>query len=275
MGTLVDMRTVIVPLDGSTEAELALPHARGLAGPDGRLLLVTSIWHGEPVAPRRYFEDRALAIAGDDAQTRVVVEVRPSDAVLDLAREIPDSVVCMTSHGRNALGRAVLGSTAEAVVRGTDRPVVLVGPHAAHDPRRAEAQNLLVAVDEPDTAELLVPHAIELADRLHLHLWTVEALQAAPYPFTADAPVPATGSEEAAGLQRAVELLRARAHATESKVLSAIEPADAIVHFATDLPASWLLTGTHGRSGIARFALGSVAMRLVHRAPCPVMVVRQ
>lgn len=275
MGTLEDMRTVIVPLDGSTEAELALPHARGLAGPDGRILLVTSIWHGEPIAPRRYFEDRALAIAGDDAQTRVVVEVRPSEAILSLAAEIPGSLVCMASHGRNALGRAVLGSTAEAVVRGSDRPVVLVGPRAAYDRGRAGAHNLLLAVDDPATADLLVPPAIDLADRLHLHLWTVQALAPAPYPFTPDAAVPATEREEADGLSRAVALLAERAHGTESKALDAVEPADAIAHFAADLPASLIVTGSHGRTGAARFALGSVAMRIVHRAPCPVVVVKQ
>lgn len=269
------MRTVIVPLDGSTEAELALPHARGLAGPDGRILLLTSIWHGEPVAPRRYFEDRALAIAGEDAQTRVLVEVRPSQAILDTAAEIPDAIVCMSAHGRNALGRAVLGSTAEAVVRGSDRPVVLVGPHATHDRSRAGAHNLLIAVDDPATADLLVPPAIDLADRLRLHLWTVQAIAAAPYPFTPDARIPATEREEADGLQRAVALLARRAHGTETKALDAVEPADAIAHFAADLPASLIVAGSHGRTGVARFALGSVAMRLVHRAPCPVLVVKQ
>jgi nucleotide-binding universal stress UspA family protein len=269
------MNTVIVPLDGSAEAEAALPYARDLAGPDGRILLLTSVWHGEPVAPRRYFEDRALALAGDDAQTRVVVEVRPSQAILDVAVEMSDALICMAAHGRNALGRAVLGSTAEAVLRGTDRPVVLVGPRAAADRTRTAAHNLLLAVDEPETADVLVPYAVELADRLHLHLWSVESVQAAPYPFTADAPVPATDLEEARGLGRAVELLAERAHGTETKALYAVEPADAIVHFATDLPASWIVMGSHGRAGVARFALGSVAMRIVHRAPCPVMVVRQ
>ncbi len=47
-----------------------------------------------------------------------------------------------------------------------------------------------------------------------------------------------------------------------------------IVGFARDLPATYLVMGSHGRRGMARVALGSVAMRVVHRSPCPVLVVR-
>ena len=52
------MTKIIVPLDGSQEAELALPHARALAGQDP-IMLLSSIWHGEPIAPRTYLDDHA------------------------------------------------------------------------------------------------------------------------------------------------------------------------------------------------------------------------
>ena len=56
------MTKIIVPLDGSQEAELALPHARTLAGRDP-IMLLSSVWHGEPIAPRAYLEDRAAHLA--------------------------------------------------------------------------------------------------------------------------------------------------------------------------------------------------------------------
>ncbi|MGZ6895836.1 MAG: universal stress protein [Acidimicrobiia bacterium] len=266
------MTTVIVPLDGSAEAELALPHARALAGPGGELLLVTSIWHGEPIAPRRYFEDRALALVGDGARTRVFVEEPPATAILAAAVEQPDALICMASHGRNALGRAVLGSTAEAVVRGAAAPVMLVGPRAAFDRRRDQARNLVVAVDEHETADLLVPTATAFSDGHHLQLWAVESIQPAPYPFVPDADVPAVLPRDAEALAHTVELLTQDHRSAETKLLYGVDPADAIVHFATDLPATYVLMGSHGRQGVARVALGSVAMRVVHRSPCPVLV---
>lgn len=266
------MTTVIVPLDGSAEAEMALPHARQLAGPDGLLLLVTAVWHGEPLAPRRYFEDRALALAGEPVDTKVVLDERPSVAIGRVAEERPGAVVCMATHGRNAFGQALLGSTAEAVVRGIDRPVVLVGPRAAYDLRRADAHNLVVAVDGAATADRLVPVATKLADRHHLALWAIEALPPAPYPFVADAPV-AHPNGEATGVTQLAALLEEQHRAAGTKVVYSVDPADAVVHFAVELPATYVLLASHARSGLARWALGSVAMRVVHRSPCPVVVV--
>ncbi len=269
------MTTVIVPLDGSAEAEMALPHARKLAGPDGSLLLVTAVWHGEPLAPRRYFEDRALGLAGEPVDTKVVLDERPSVAIARLAEDRPGAIVCMATHGRNAFGQAVLGSTAEAVLREMreiDRPVVLVGPKAAYDLRRADAHNLVVAVDGAETADRLVPAATKLADRHHLALWAIESVPPAPYPFVADAPV-AHATAEATGVTQLAALLDDAHRGAGTKVVYSVDPADAVVHFAAELPATYVLVGSHGRSGVARWALGSVAMRIVHRSPCPVVVV--
>jgi nucleotide-binding universal stress UspA family protein len=267
------MTAVIVPLDGSVEAELALPHAQVLAGPHGRLVLLTVAGRGEPIAPRRYLEDCALGLVSGAVDAQVLTDERPSVGILRVAGEFPDAVVCMATHGRNALGHAMLGSTAEAVVHGSDRPIVLVGPKAAFDARRAGAQNLVVAVDDPETADRLAPIAASMADRHHLHLWTVESLVPAPYPFVADADI-AARLGRATGVDRMTVRLGASGHSTDGKVLVATDPADAVVQFAHDLPASHVLMGTHSRAGVARIALGSTAMRVVHRCPCPVTVVR-
>ena len=51
---------------------------------------------------------------------------RDPDAILDIARETPDSMVAMTTHGRSGIGRCVLGSVAEKVIRHSGTPVLLV-----------------------------------------------------------------------------------------------------------------------------------------------------
>jgi nucleotide-binding universal stress UspA family protein len=50
----------------------------------------------------------------------------PAAVMVDLAREIPDSLVAMTTHGRSGVGRWLLGSVADRVVRYSDAPVVLI-----------------------------------------------------------------------------------------------------------------------------------------------------
>ncbi len=151
---------------------------------------------------------------------------------------------------------------------------MLVGPHASYDPTRAEARNLVVAVDGTETAESIMPVALRFADHHHLHLWTVETVSPAPYPFVTSAP-DGPDAIQAAGLDRAVDVAGRHERSVETKVLTATDPADAIVRFAAELPASFVAVGTHGRRGLARLALGSVAMRVVHRSPCPVIVIRQ
>jgi len=266
------MTTVIVPLDGSATAERALPHARALAGPEGRVLLLTCEFHGEPIAPRRYLDDRVGEITGP-TEARVTFEREPATAIVAVARAHPDALVCMTAHGRSAVAAAVLGSTAEAVARTIDGPLVLVGPHADHDRARLLAANLAIGVDSVGTAEVVAPPAAAFAARLHLHPWVFEAVHPAPYPFVADADVPGrSGAARAA--EHAMAMFAAREQAAEQKVVAAVDPADAIVRFVHDLPASYVAVATHGRSGVARFAFGSVAMRVVHRSPAPVLVVR-
>ena len=77
--------------------------------------------------------------------------------------------------------------------------------------------------------------------------------------------------------KEAVERVAAMARAHDVDVVTAIEdgdPARHIVEYADDIDADLIVAGTHGRSGVERRLIGSVAERLVRRARCPVMTVR-
>jgi nucleotide-binding universal stress UspA family protein len=151
---------------------------------------------------------------------------------------------------------------------------MVVGPRAAYVPARWEARSLVVAVDDVAAAESLAPVAITLADRFDLHLWVVQAVNPAPYPLVAETTTADT-TGETKGADELIRLLAGHGRSPETKVMVGVDPAETIVRFAADLPGSLVLMGSHARSGIARIALGSVAMRVVHRAPCPVVIVRQ
>jgi nucleotide-binding universal stress UspA family protein len=266
------MTTVIVPLDGSAAAEQAIPHARVLAGPQGRVLLLTCEFGGEPLAPRRYLDD-CLARHADATEMRVTFGEEPAAAIRAAAAADPHAIVCMTAHGRSAVAAAVLGSTAEQVVRTVDGPLVLVGPNAVHDPARVAAANIVVGVDSVADADVVVPPAGAIASRLHLHPWVLEVVPPAPFPFVADADIPAA-LHEAQAAEHAVAMFAERQQPAEQKVATSLDPADAIVDFARDLPATFIALATHARSGVARLAFGSVTMRVVHRSSAPVIVVR-
>jgi nucleotide-binding universal stress UspA family protein len=256
------MGPVIVPLDGSRLAESALTPARAVASGDP-IVLVRARDDGaqEPVA---YLELRAAELAGEDVETMFVHDRPAPEAIALVARQHPGAMVCMATHGRSGLGEEVLGSVAEEVVRSVECPVVLVGPDV--DAEVVPTGDVVLAVDTVTTARAIAPVARDLASRHHLRLLALEITPPAPIPMS-----DAFDTRDGAAAAEAAELLGGTAQAM---TVRDGEPARAIVRIARERPASYVVMRTHGRSGFARVALGSVAMRVVHRAPCPVVVVR-
>ncbi|MCL6556112.1 MAG: universal stress protein [Burkholderiales bacterium] len=137
---------VLVPLDGSKTAEAILPFVLEIAGPldiEVALLQVIvpippSVVEGsrqvivEDAEARRAEAERyldSLAAELRDRGVRVRTVVRRGDPVTEIAtaaRELEVDLVAMTTHGRSGLGRLLFGSVAEAVLRSTDLPVLMM-----------------------------------------------------------------------------------------------------------------------------------------------------
>lgn len=265
---------VVVPLDGSPLAARALGPARSLAETTGAsLALMTTRWDNEVAEARKYLQEQAAALGFDRVETTIVDDRVAPDAILLEGRE-PATVVCMATHGRGGLGQAVLGSVAEAVLRDSDRPVLLVGPSVergvwefvhwfAHG-------NLLMPLDGSKTSEAIVPIAAEWAAMLDLRAWVVQVLPA-PTGGVVESPERDT---ESAYVRSVAMRVHDAGTATQWEVLHAPDAVDALVTHASRLPATLVAMATHGRTGLARVALGSVAMRMLHHSPCPVLVLR-
>ncbi len=135
---------------------------------------------------------------------------------------------------------------------------------------------ILVPVDFSDASGRAIEVAAGLARRAgaHVHLLHVEALEVPPY-FTA-AQMKALEREQAVARSRADEFLRdfANRHGATDFSTEVIEglPTPTIVNAAGG--ADLVVMGTHGRRGPARWWLGSVAERVIHQSPAPVLVVR-
>jgi nucleotide-binding universal stress UspA family protein len=134
--------TILVPLDGSVLAETALPEALELARERGaRLLLVRAAEAHTPVAvdptqaqvrvvqeAEAYLASvkaRLAATGMTDIETSVWYG-SPAYAIVEAARLRRADLIVMTTHGRTGLGRLILGSVAESVLRGTTTPILLL-----------------------------------------------------------------------------------------------------------------------------------------------------
>jgi nucleotide-binding universal stress UspA family protein len=176
----------------------------------------------------------------------------------------------MATHGRGGLGQAALGSTAEAVLRDSEHSLLLVGPEVASMPPEMRQGRLVVTTDGSKPSEAIWPTAARWTRELEMQPWIVEVL--APPSGTAGEPDPAVES----GLVRhlAEKLSALSGVGPEWEVLHARDAADALVDYTTRTSAAITAMATHGRTGFARVALGSVAMQVVHRSACPVLVQR-
>ena len=138
---------ILVPLDGSALAETAIPKAIELAqdAPAASLLLLRAAeapaFSGDPieaqVAVVRDAEEYLDAVAervraeGFEKFTTSVWYGPAAPAIVEAAQITKADLIVMSTHGRSGLGRLLLGSVAESVLRGTRTPLLLLRPDGA------------------------------------------------------------------------------------------------------------------------------------------------
>ena len=160
------IRKIVVPLDGSSCAEEALPVAVDLARDhDGTLLLVRAVdmtWLlGEGVVTAPMMLDEATrylhAIASDLRSKGTATDTAlwrglAAASIVDAAASWGADLIVMTTHGRGGVSRLVMGSVADAVLRGTTMPILLLRSTGAVAPRPAGEARTVV-----ESAPAVVP----------------------------------------------------------------------------------------------------------------------
>lgn len=307
---------VLVPLDGSTRAERALPIAERIAHDRGaRLLLVRVVPDlidmGAYMLPtatlnqgqvdrevedaRAYLEALAASLRGKGLDVGTKVEIgSPTQTLLDAIGALHIDGVIIGSHGRTGLARWTLGSVAQAIVRHSTAPVLLLrqqGPTLDDDlDLRAAPLRVLIPLDGSALAEEAIEPAL-LLGAIAANGANFEAHIARVIPFAntiAADPVRDAAREEARAY---VERIAKEASATDAaptrittSVISEIDAADAIARLtqsgelvtgATSTDGFDLLAmATHGRTGLARLAMGSVTERVLSATSLPALIIR-
>lgn len=260
---------VIVPVDGSDFSWRALQPARALATQcDAALEVFQVVVLPDDVALaeqfiRDHLDEVGLGETDVDVRVAVMGESIASTIGAHVSRT-SSSVVVMSSVGRGRTA-ALIGSIAEELLAELFGPVVLVGPDSATDMADFRGE-MLVPVDGSDTSESALGLAGAWGITLGARPWVVSVLE--PDSVAGDA------SESSYPARLAKDLQGRIGRDVEFEVLHGGKPDRAICDYATSLPASLIIASTHGRTGFARIAAGSVAMGIVRHAPCPVVLNR-
>lgn len=290
---------VLVPLDGSRLAEQALPVAVSLVKQHhGRLELafvhepiafngfVDAPWNAMSESMQdRYVIDKAAQLT-EECESPVGHALLHGDIVQEICRralDIDADVIVMSTHGRTGFGRAFGGSIADAVVRTSRIPVLLL--REPTPPAPLEFKRIVVPLDDSAESREIFTAVARLAepDAVLSVLRVVSPMHfildgSMPYGYVAG-PVDdvATNSlvadAETDLTAAAAELGRIAKCDVEPRVIVSESPGTAIVDFARTFGADLIAMTTHGRHA-SRLLLGSVTDSVLRHSDVPILVLR-
>jgi nucleotide-binding universal stress UspA family protein len=212
-------------------------------------------------------------------EVRVRVESgRPAEVLALVAAEA--ELLVLGSSGRTALPRMLLGSTAAELVRGYQRPIVVVrhGKELAGLPAPTHGGRVVVGVDGSSTSARAIAFAYDFADRHRCELVVVHAWS--DLPMDALEPVRSWDEDWQEVREQGEKLLVGSLdgfpgrypNVATRRVVTLDRPAHALLEHAAG--ASLLVVGSHGRGALRSVLLGSVSHAMIYHAPCPVAVLR-
>lgn len=291
---------IIVPIDGSDASEAALAYAARIPVKE-LVLLHVSVDH-EVIVPDWILnqDEESEETTLQDSMERLAErlrtperDVRVETRIGDVAEEIMDAgreadLIVMMTHGRGAAGRMIFGSIADRVVRHGETPTLLVrvGELTRH-PR--VPQEVVIALDGSELAEKAIDGGVRLARACSLPvrllrsvgLHDVKAeLRKRRKPGESPMEMSPTLYEDTLNdvrnaaqeyLDRHAGNIRAQGIEVMAQVVEGSVPFTII--WAVD-PDDILVMTTRGQGGYKRWALGSVAEKMIRESPCPVLLQR-
>jgi putative phosphoribosyl transferase len=274
---------VLVGFDGSTGARDAAALARIFcAGDRDSALLVNVRPHGSPlpVSHRllggedsarvpRLFDDARRELGGIEVETRTYAGGSPASVLSDLAEAAAADLLVVGSPHRGAIGRTLIGSVAESLLHGASIPTA-VAPRGYAESRHSGFRLIAVAYDGSPESGLALSYAEGLArgSNATIRVLTVAEPIAAMPGVIGYTPPPPIDADEL--IEEAVRALNGELH-TEGRRLTG--PTATTLADACEEGVDVLVAGSRGYGPAGRVLLGSVSSQLIHRAPCPVLVV--
>jgi nucleotide-binding universal stress UspA family protein len=285
------LKHILVPTDFGDAAGCAETLAAELGTRFGARVTLLNVW-AIPTFPsyaaKLHWPTEALEDAARAAMGPALARLRerlpngegiidtgaPWDRIVETAKERAVDLIVIGTHGRRGVPRFLLGSVAEKVVRRSPVPVLTVGSET----RVASFKKILVPVDTGPASDAAVEQAVVLAGALGagvtvLHVYEAPILV---YPGAGYVPIHDVSLALETSARAAVDAVVHRLAGRVSQVTGLVRQGSAwrnINDVALEIGADLIVLGTHGRRGVPRALIGSVAEKVVRTSPLPVLTV--
>lgn len=287
---MITVKKILVPRDFSESSDASVPVAIELAQQTGAELhlIFADILFPEANVPalsnaetQEELKERLTQELADELdlsiKRSVVRDVAAAPAILNYIQDQDIDLVVMGTHGRRGLGRMLLGSTAEEVVRMAPCPVLTI--HRKVDEDHA-IDTILVPVDFSEYARAALRHARELASMYGAKLKLLHVIEDQLHPAFYYPGVSSLYDMNPDIDNQAAAQLKAFFYETTGPDVPVTfyvrrgYAAKQIVSFIEDEEIDLVVMPTHGLRGLEHFLLGSVAEKVVRRSPVPVFTVK-
>ena len=293
--------TVIVPLDTSVESEASLKVAEALVRRTKGLLSLISVieapsevgvwlnahktidaWVDRHMEVDEYLTN--VAARYPDLPTDTLVSTgNPSIEINSIANEQAESVIVLASHARTGFSRMALGSVATSIIHDAHCPVIVVrrGDEEPAGEALSTVSRVLVALDGSEFSETALAAAQDLLGTSDLEVHLLRVVETTKWYGSTYAEfdygvlelyVEAERETAGAYLEAQAKKLEEAGLAVSWEVCEGLVP-DHIAAVSDQIDADMIVMSTHGRTGLGRVFMGSVAERVVHDAERPVMLV--
>jgi nucleotide-binding universal stress UspA family protein len=294
-------RSIMLPLEGNFDAQ-AIPLASSLAQHCGATLRVVHVHERNPVGEwevmtpfrfegveaserdwdvmERTLEEEHFAQFRNMAECKVLEGPVVSALEQEIAESDPDLIV-MATHARAGLTKALIGSVTDHLIRDVHKPILLIRvPDREHAITELHTSNILIPLDGSSMAASVMKHALSMAKP---EASRIQLLRVVPPPYMAlelnvvgdvDDEIAERVEQAYAYLNAIAAELRVEGYNVETAVVVLSSPADAILRYAREQECDVICMATHGRTGLRRALLGSVASKVLHNTPVPVMLYR-
>lgn len=266
------IRRILLTTDGSKASEAVIPAILPLVrafNPEVLLLHVFEDLQGDYLLPAGVVNAHStLRKSGVNTRLRVR-EGAPAEQILLEARMKKVDVIAMSTQGRGGVARMIGGSVAEEVLRRSEVPVLIT--------RRGmpvpEGKAIAVALDGSERAEEILPDVVRLARTLNARVDVIQVAVPVVTGMMGDGVILLPPENPMPYLTGVVGRLKAQGVQASAVALDGPAALELVRHLETSKPSLLCMT-THGRSGLSRLLLGSVAEAVVRKAPCPVLLHR-
>jgi nucleotide-binding universal stress UspA family protein len=292
------LKKILVPVDGSTFGENALPMALALgrqADADIQLAMVNQPaglmggWEEAFQSTHKTYleslEGKVAEVAARPAPTTLLDGDVP-DALCQEALRSDSDLIVMSTHGRGGFTRMWLGSVADGVVRQSSTPVLLIRPPEGENPflevEKPKIRRILIPLEGSTLSEAAIEPALELGALFGASFTLLRVIE---FPIMVGAYLPETLQSNHAILEEAETEARAYLEGVRSRlddgsrqidtdVVVNQQPARGILNYAAANNTDLVSIATHGRGGVERTLLGSTTDKVVRGANTPILIVR-